>query len=67
MEWIKVNSTDSKDLVKEVGIKEILVSHEFGIDAIHYFGGKWTFWYTTEVVSDDIIKSITHYCEPKKS
>lgn len=44
--------------------EDIIVQHPYGVDAIHYIGATWRYWYTNELVPDSIISTITHWCKP---
>lgn len=58
MIWISIKET-SMPLEKD-----IIVKHSHGIDAIHFFNHKWTFWYSNKHCSEDFLKNITHWMLP---
>jgi hypothetical protein len=44
----------------------ILVKHNCGIHAIHFWKAKWKFWYSGKPVVKEVIENITHWCDPNK-
>lgn len=61
MMWIDINSPD-QSLPLET---DILVKHPHGIEAIHFFSGRWSYWYSAREVDKELLKKITHWCDPK--
>lgn len=43
---------------------DILVKHQYGVEAIHFFGATWRYWYTNEEVRKDVMASATHWYKP---
>ena len=58
MEWVSI---DNQPMPLE---KDILVSHKYGIEAIHFFNGRWTYWYTQKLVDQKVLDTITHWMIP---
>jgi len=44
----------------------ILVKHKYGIEGIHFFDAKWSYWYSGNIVAIATLKSITHWLNPKE-
>jgi hypothetical protein len=44
---------------------DIIVSHKYGVEAIHFYNAKWTYWYSNNTCSTDLLQSITHWCKPE--
>ena len=60
MDWINVE--DERPPLET----DIIVKHKYGVEAIHFFSGKWTYWYSNTPVETSVLQSITHWCDPKK-
>lgn len=61
MNWIDI---EKEDMPLET---DIIVSHKYGVEAIHFFNAHWKFWYSKEPVKIELLKSITHWCKPDKA
>lgn len=44
----------------------ILVEHEFGIEAIHFWNGFWRYWYSGTIVSIDVLQTAKYFVVVKK-
>jgi len=44
--------------------EDIIVQHPYGVEAIHFFGATWRYWYTNELVPKATLDTITHWCKP---
>lgn len=44
--------------------EDIIVQHPYGVDAIHYIGATWRYWYTNEEVPKSTLETITHWFKP---
>lgn len=60
MNWISIND---QQMPLET---DIIVSHKYGIEAIHFFNAQWWYWYCKKVVPESVLKNITHWCKPEK-
>lgn len=40
---------------------EVIVSHKYGVEAIHFFLAKWRYWYTGNPVEKETLDTITHW------
>ena len=58
LRWIPV---EEKPLPLE---EDIIVKHQYGADAVHFFGAVWRFWYTAKEVPADLVASVTHWLKP---
>lgn len=45
---------------------DILIQHEFGIEAIHFLCAEWKYWYTGKKVPPEVMKSITHWTKVER-
>ena len=61
MNWINIK-TEQMPLETH-----IIISHQYGVDAICFTNGKWRYWYSFTPVDIETLKIITHWCYPEKA
>ncbi len=58
MHWIPI---DEQKMPLET---DIIVMHPYGVEAIHFFNARWTYWYKKDAVPESLMRTITHWCKP---